>query len=415
MDTFSYKIFKFTLSATIVSMLSVPIVQAQDLRTVLQYVLKNDPILLEAQADVSAADSRVYQAISQHLPKARLVGTGLLAEHHKKKNNYTDNRFEPAVQMSLNLTTFGAITSDIKKNKALREYSKYKFTESKEQLSYTVANLYLMALNAKDSIRVLKGSLRRHQAFLNEVGFIVRQDQGRHSEFVQAQARKILVEQKINQQKRILETTLVTLSKFVTTPLTEKDLKNPFSKMTKSVLVKKYTSKDHQFNPTYQAQKAEVAAKKYEIKAARARLLPSVDLVSTIGREDQSVSVQFSWAFDIGSGFSLSEKKSLERAANMRLNRINRDVDESSRLALVNIDRAKEQLSILKRQKRANAQVTDFYKLQFKVARKSLLDVLNAENELSEVELAYINTQRDLNQAILDYLRAQGKIRAWVK
>ena len=52
-------------------------------------------------------------------------------------------------------------------------------------------------------------------------------------------------------------------------------------------------------------------------------------------------------------------------------------------------------------------------KSQFNVARRSLLDVLNAEKELSDVELSYATTLSDLRYGMLDYLYAQGTLSRW--
>jgi adhesin transport system outer membrane protein len=52
---------------------------------------------------------------------------------------------------------------------------------------------------------------------------------------------------------------------------------------------------------------------------------------------------------------------------------------------------------------------------QFKIARKSLIDVLNAYNELAGVEMAYVTAQNDYRMAALAYLRAQAGISNWMR
>ncbi|MDG6882604.1 Outer membrane efflux protein BepC precursor [Phocoenobacter uteri] len=402
--------------ASFMMLANVSVSQAKDLRNILQYALNNDPILLEADADLQAAENRVGQAESLHLPTIRVVGNSLVTERTKEESHKTKNKFSPEVQMKLNLYSFGAIDAEIKKNKASKDYYTNKYNVSKEELGYKIGELYLNALNAKQAILVLQKSLTRHKAFLNEVRSIARYDEGRQSEVVQAEARKILVEQKINDQTRLLETTLKTLSKYYVKPITVKDLSDPFVKMTQKKLVSEYSLKDFSANPTYLAQQAELESKRHELAAEKAKQLPSINLVGMADREDQKLMVQFSWdIFDRATSYSIKEKENLTSAAGIRLDRVNRDVEEEARLAMINIERSRLQLDILKRQISANNKVANFYKSQFRVARRSLLDVLNAETELSDVELAYINTQRDHSKAILDYLHSQGKIVSWVK
>lgn len=390
--------------------------EAKSLRHILQYALNNDPILLEANADLQAADNRIGQAKAMHYPTIKLLGNQLVAQNHKKKSDEVDKDFTPEVQVKLNLYSFGAINAEIDKSKATKEYYTSKYDISKEQLGYTIGDLYLLALNAKNAITVLKKSLQRHNDFSREVRTIVSFDHGRESELVQVQARTIMVEQKINDQKRILETSLKTLSKYYNRQVTEKDLKGPFDNLSEKKLVSEYQLKDKKNNPNYLAQQAELESKIYELKAEKAKRLPSLNLLAAADKDDQQVMLQFSWdLFNKATGYSIKEKENLKDAATNRLNRIDRDVEEEARLALINIQRSQKQLKILKRQMDANLRVADIYKDQFRVSIKSLLDVLNAETELSDVGLTYINTQRDYNKAVLDYLHSQGQIANWVQ
>lgn len=67
----------------------------------------------------------------------------------------------------------------------------------------------------------------------------------------------------------------------------------------------------------------------------------------------------------------------------------------------------------MKKQIVSSEKVIDFYRMQFDIARRTLLDVLNAEKELSNVELSYATTQHNLRLSILDYLYTQGMISTW--
>ncbi|PIE46174.1 MAG: transporter [Gammaproteobacteria bacterium] len=395
-------------------LISIGCAQADTLRSILQYALVNDPILLEAYADQQAAGSRVGQAKAMHYPTVRLTSTGTVAEHHKNKSDYDDNTIEPTLEVGLNLYSFGAIDAEVKKNEASENFYQHKYAESREELGYTIGDLYLTALNAKESILVLQHSLKRHKAILGDIGTIVTHDRGRKSEYVQAEARKILVEQKINDQKKLLEATLSTLAKYTGKVIAQKNIKDPFINLSRKKLLSHYSLVSHEENPSYLAQLAELESKKYDLEAEKAKRYPSVNLLGTANQDDQKVMVQVSWdLFNRATKFTVKEKENLQNAAGVRLNRITRDVEEQARLAIINMERNRVQLKTLKSQMRANAKVVDFYKLQFSVARKSLIEVLNAESELSDVELAYTDTKNQFNRAVLDYLRSQGKISDW--
>ncbi len=395
------------------------IANAHNLPSIVNYALLNDPIVLESTADLVAANSRSGQALSRYFPTVRLVGNALALEHHKDKSkNVKDlkDRFNVGAEVRFNLLSIPAIAIESKKGKATEEYFNNKREETKEQLAFTIVDLYLKALKAKDSINVLKLSLQRHTDLSNDLEGIVRQDRGRRSELVQSQSRRIVVEQKVNEQERLLETSLSALSKYVNNKLTVDDLIEPFKDITKENLVGKYKGVETlDSNPSVLVQQSDIKLKDYEAKAEISKLLPAIDLVGTADLNDQSLTVQLNWnTFDLGSAYNLREKNSLQNIASIRLKKIKREAKETAKMALINIERGNKQLSILERQKEANAQVADYYKLQFKVGRKSLLDVLNAENDREDVDLYYIDTKFNINQAILNYLHSQGKIRMWV-
>ena len=142
--------------------------------------------------------------------------------------------------------------------------------------------------------------------------------------------------------------------------------------------------------------------------------MPKVNLVGFATQDDRYVGVEVNWdILNRGNNYGIHEKASEMSAAHQRLDRISRDIEETSQLAQINIRESRIQLKTLKAQIASSAKVVNFYKLQFDIARRSLLDVLNAERELSEVELSLTGTEYALRLATLDYLYSQGALSAW--
>lgn len=53
------------------------------------------------------------------------------------------------------------------------------------------------------------------------------------------------------------------------------------------------------------------------------------------------------------------------------------------------------------------------YELQFKIARRTLTDVLGAYNELAGIEQENVTARNDFRDAALDYLVAQSQVANW--
>lgn len=388
--------------------------QAESLKNILQHALVYDPILLEAKADEESAYNRVEQAKSLHWPTVKVTADSRLLEAHDNQNNFDNSAITPGVEVSVNVYSFGAIDAEIKKNEYNETYFRHKYSESQEELGYAIGDLYLKAYDAKASIRVLKQSLKRHKRILTDLQVILDNDPGRESEYVQAQARQILVVQQINDYQRTLDSSLSSLSKYTRKFVTEKDLSGPFKGMSQKLLKNKFTLKEQSESPSFLAQRAELESKISDVEAAKAKRMPAVNLVGTATPKDKQLGLRLSWdVFNRSTGYGIQEKDSLRSAAERRLERVARDVDETARLALIDMKRSEVQLKTIKSQIKATAKVVEFYKLQFSIARRSLIEVLNAEKELADVELAQVSTRTQWNRAVLSYLRSQGMLSDW--
>ncbi|EEV9310373.1 TolC family protein, partial [Escherichia coli] len=90
-----------------------------------------------------------------------------------------------------------------------------------------------------------------------------------------------------------------------------------------------------------------------------------------------------------------------------------RMIDETGRLSLITVRQSRMEMETLRRQEQASARVVDFYRLQFRVARKTLIELLNAESELYSVGLSRVQTEDQMLHGMLDYLYSQGMLLKW--
>lgn len=388
--------------------------RAESLQSILNYSLSHAPEVKEALAEINSAQHRTEQTRSQHYPTVSVTGSKTLSQYHRYQSNYTSNNIIPGIQAEMNLYSFGAIEKDIARSKKEEEYYLYHYSATKEELAYAISKLYLTALNMKDAISIMEKSLKRHHNIVNNLKIIVEYDEGRNSEYVQAETRLLMVEQNINNYKQKLASTLSTLSKYSQNTITESDLRNPFLNMTPQKLYSQYKKDTQNEHPLYRVQQAELAMKHLSVESENKKTLPKLSLVGSATTEDRQISLQLAWeVYNRGTNYIMKEKASEISASQERLIRMERDIEDVERLSKINIDESNIQLKTLKSQISASAKVVEFYKLQFEIARRSLLDVLNAEQELSNVELAYVSTEYNLRQAMLDYLYSQGMISMW--
>lgn len=387
---------------------------ANPLKTILQQNLTSAPEVKEALANVEAAQNRTEQSKSQHYPVIDLTASKTLSQHHRYAEDYGTRRIVPGARAEINIFAFGAIEKDIERSRKEEQYYQHTYDATREELAYTIGQLYLTALNMKEAIAVMEKSLSRHQRIMGDLSVVADNDEGRESEVVQAETRMLMVQQEINTYQQKLAATLNTLSKYTKKKVTVNDLSNPFHQLTADQLFHRYTLVKKEQNPLYRATAAELDAKNLSVEAEERKRLPRINLVGTATRDDRQLGVEVAWnVFNRTTSYSIREKASQIAASQERMLRTSRDIEEGSNLAKINIKESGHQLKTLKKQINASEKVVDYYRLQFDVARRTLLDVLNAEKELSTVELAYATTQHNLRLAMLDYLYTQGMISTW--
>lgn len=391
-------------------------VQAIDLTHLLQTALAQDPLMLEAQANQEAAMSKVKESQALHYPTLAVTSNQILNQSHENQYDYESEDFTPGLRGSLNLYSFGAISAQVDRDKNKSEYFEQKVDETEEELGYNIGTEYIKALNAHESLTVQLRSLQRHNKFTHDIGIIVQYDPGRRSELTQAQARQMQVEHSISSLQRELGFALSHLKKYSSDVLDVEAMTDPFLGMSPTQVVNQYHLANVTEHPSYLAQQAELDSLRSEVKYRKARRYPSINLEGSLTTEDREVYLNMSWdVLNRATKYGVEQGDQSVVAARARLGQIQRDIEERTRTAEIDMFQSQQKMSISKAQISVSRDVVVANEKQFKIARKSLIDVLNAYNELAAVEMAYVTAQNDYRMAVLAYLKAQASIATWAR
>ncbi|MBE2894344.1 TolC family protein [Spirabiliibacterium falconis] len=386
---------------------------ANELQTLVQKALQKDPRILEAKADIKTAESRTEQAVSEHYPRLSVFGRQTVQQHHRYESN-SSSSFNPGVEASVNLYSFGAIDKRVKQAKANEQATAHKFDVAQEQLVFTMTEIYLQALKAKETLAVLKQSSARIDDTLNEIDVIADNDVGRRSEYVQAQARKYAIAQQINSVERELHTAIGKLKRYTGYSLDTRKLSDPFNKLNANVLKTRFT-RDKTLHPSYLASREEINSTLAELEAQKASRLPKLDLVGQATKDDQLVYLNLSVdLYNRHTSYAVQENASRLSAVETKLDQLIQDLDERKELSLINLEQYKAHIKTLNNQVKTQKDVIEYYKMQFSIAKRTLLELLNAENELLSAQLSKVNSEYELRHSILDYLASQGTLTQWV-
>lgn len=406
-----YKLKIFAAIPMLMCLGSQPVL-AQGLKNILQKSLVSDPVLLEAKANERAAQSITKATRAGHYPVLALTGTQMIKQKHKYSSNDRDNGL--GVRGSLNVYSWGGIQAAVRRDKNKEIYHGHKYFETREQLGSEIGRLYLTALRAKESLEVSRQSLGRHNNLLKDLNIIVQYDSGRRSELVEARSRQLQVQTSMSQLQRTMEIALSRLAKYTSIPISPKDLKDPFTGDSATVLVKKYNNQDKGLNPSYLAQQAERESVKAELDVSKAARLPAINLEGVATKDTKELYLNLSWnVLDMASRHNVEKNAQALIAADSKSEQILREVTEKARTAEIDMAQSEQRADITAQHISAQKEVVRSYELQFKIARRTLTDVLGAYNELANIEQENVNARNDFRDAALEYLVSQSQVSKW--
>ncbi|WP_284335945.1 TolC family outer membrane protein [Comamonas sp. NoAH] len=177
-------------------------------------------------------------------------------------------------------------------------------------------------------------------------------------------------------------------------------------------------------NPTILSKQALVQAAQAGEKAAQAAHAPTLDLRASTGRDReqpganyrdvQSSRIQLMLTYPLYRGGADSARIRQTAAQGYAAQDVRdytcRNVQQELSVAWNNIVRLRQQLPFLREHELSTSKVRVAYLQQFRIGQRSLLDLLDTENELFDARRAMINADYDLKKAEYYWLSLSDKV-----
>ena len=176
-------------------------------------------------------------------------------------------------------------------------------------------------------------------------------------------------------------------------------------------------------NPDLLSTIEDIEASKHEIKAREARYLPRFDLqarknlgTSSDGKDSTSAAdvLELTMNFNLFNGFSdqnlvKQSAQKLNGAHDMR-DKACVDTRQLVIIAYNDIRQLTEQLNYRSQHKNSIENAREAYRKQFDIGQRTLLDLLDTENEYFQAKRSYTNTQYDIQAAYARTYAGQGEL-----
>jgi outer membrane protein, adhesin transport system len=400
---------------------------AETLRHAISAALERFPEIQAAEYRRDVARAQVGQARAELLPsvagsfgegreKSRNVTTRLIG------NDVTLTRHEAEISISQLLFDGGAASGQVKRFNARMEGAEFNIVGTIEDVALRTGQAFLDVGRLREQLGIARDNIGVHQKTLSDVNALADAGRGRRADVVQAEARLALAASSAEQLAGQLAQAEDSFRHLVGRPpgalapaSTDTELPSePTQAVSQALAV----------HPSIKGAKKEIEAGQYDRESARARMtVPRVTLEAGASRNrdidgiagpshDQYAMLRLRYNFFRGFGDSERVRESEARIdeALATLSRVRLDVERDVRQAWSGLASERRRLPQLAQYARASADVAEAYRLQFQLGQRSLLDVLNAENERYNAVSNYIAARATVTSSELRLLSAQGRL-----
>lgn len=388
---------------------------ADSLNEAVQFSMITNPEVLFNTARGLSAKQAIDKAKGAYWPSVDLTG----GSGREKSDNPTTralegagpqilNRIESNVELRQSLFAGGGIVNEIKRNEFLWQGQMWKTQGVAEDLALNVVERYLSVLLHEKLLALADKNLLEHRHVFSMIKDRGEAGLARAAEVDQATARLALAEaNRITAEANLREARIAYAKVVGKWP---EHLHSPHvptrSELPKTLPMAIERGLDN--HPTVKATYADVKQAKSQYEVAQAAYMPRVDLVLSAGRnrnldglvgknDDNLAMVRMTYnVFRGGADMARVRETAyqVQEAFEVK-NRALIDLKEAIRLSWNAWQASGLRLSPLKTHVSASFKTREAYAEQFKVGKRTLLDLLDSQNEYYQAQIEYARGQND--------------------
>ena len=321
------------------------------------------------------------------------------------QNSSTLSRRESGVTLSQKLFDGFGTRSEVERQRARLTFADARAADTRETVALRVVTVYLEVLKNQELVKLARDNIVSHQQTLQKVQQRVRGGVSQRVDLQQVEARLALARSTLTSREGKLRESEANYESAVgEVPRDLRDVALKPSALLKdgaidpglvAQSIKTVTETALARNPNIAAAEAEVAAAEAARKGANAALMPRLNLelganrnknISGISGDfnNETAMVVMRWNLFRGGSDQAQVRAFAERHVAARDTAIDarRQIQERVAVALQAKAASEERLAFLEQHVKSSAEALASYQAQLDLGRRSLLDVLNADNEL---------------------------------
>jgi len=313
--------------------------------------------------------------------------------------------------------------SEFDRRQADADATAYQLQALGERLASQVADVYMNLLRDNELLELANKNLERHQEILERIRARSDSGVGREADLDQAVARVSGAQATVVERETALTESLIRYVKLVGYPPVKVLLKPDVSKEGLPATVEEAVDYAVQHHPAIITTEADMEAANQQIRNARSLNWPRVELVASKRYgddldgvegfdEDFQVLLNLNYNLYNGNADEAKIKRSVARKQQARDQREDniREVSEAVRQAWNGFTQIERRMAALERHVASQVKARDAYVEQFRIGDRTLLDVLDAENELFQARSTLVDARRDYGTALFRLRASMGTL-----
>ncbi|PSW04140.1 TolC family outer membrane protein [Photobacterium lipolyticum] len=415
---------------------------AQTLEQAVAYTLDTHPEIRQAFNRFKSREEQVNQAFTGYLPKVDLTAgygweqTDSPSTRRQAQTSNDDDKIDldrRELGISLKQILFDGFFTSSEVSRFRNEASSEQWTlfSTAENTALEVAKVYLNYMQAQEVVKLSEKNLANHQEIYERIKEKTESGLGSTADLSQIKGRLARAKSNLVSAKNNLFDTRSQYQKVVNRAPDDMILPVPDAVMIPANLDEalKWAQENH---PTLKATNSDIQAAKYERKSAKSNYYPQVSLelsgnwdenvdgvdgsgiTSDVGGESNELQAMVRLRYNLFSG---GKDQARDREASYKLGeatelrqRAYRDIVEGTTLAWNARTFVNEQKRYLREHVIAAKETQQSYAQQFKIGQRTLLDLLDSENELFEARKDYLSAEFDEITAQYRILNATGQL-----
>lgn len=396
---------------------------AMPLTYVSSKAIENNPEVQEAWHAFKSSIYGVDAARSGYLPSVDVsVSAGYERRNYGVEEEYNRNTAELSVTQMLYDGFRTSNTVDRFKRIQLIRY--FELISQTEQTALEASIALLDVQKFKELVQLAEANLQEHESVYQQIEQSVGAGVARAADLEQISGRLSLAQSNVLTEYSNLHDVSARYLRVVG-ELPMNDIKQAdLDEKNIPISVNQALDVAYKNSPSFYASLYNIEAQKANAKAQKAAFHPNVDLSARYGSQDRDELGQNETRTEARVGIDISynlyngglDNANLEQAyQDINIAKYQRDqscidIRQSLQIAYYNVTILEQKLPALDQHRESSTKVKIAYKDQFDIGQRTLLDVLDAENESFQSTRSYIVALYDRQSAILTMLKEMGKL-----